>query len=194
MSINWSQVFSGVVVGIILGFGSMFMIMNGKIERMDEQIKQLKEAKLVITEEIPDGTGRDGHVKPMPEKLIEIIKEKQRQNVKPGNSENDCFTDEDLSKFIKGKKQDMIVSDLMKDNSFIELVIVIKEMTPTKRQELLDLCAETAKPTWDDLGKISAEGQTKAGNEAEILIAKALSDKVREMTKLSVGEIKEYYE
>jgi hypothetical protein len=192
-AIIWIQVIAGVVVGAILGIGATIFILNGRIERMDEQIKQLKESTVVnrVTDNLDSNDFSS--LKVDPTKLTDIIKEQQRQNVKTSYTEHNCFTDENLNSFKKSKKQDKIVADLMSDNSFIDLIISIKGLSPTDRQKLLDRCSKIAKPTWGDLGNISSEGQTDAGNEAELLIARSIATKVNEMANLPYDEIKKYY-
>ena len=105
------------------------------------------------------------------------------------------ITSENLESFKKQKRPEQIVTDLMNDNSFIDLIISIKKMTPTKRQDLLNKCSVIAKPTWDEMGRISpnGDGQTDAGQEAERLIAKAIVDKVKEMCNLELDELIKYY-
>jgi hypothetical protein len=192
-NIVWIQIMAGVAVGAILGIGTTIFTLNGKMERMDEQIKDLKEHTIVnqVSDNSKSNFVSTSNVNPL--KLSDIIKNLQRQNVKTSYTENNCFTAENLNSFKKSKKQDQIVADLMNDNVFIELIISIKCMTPIDRQALLERCSKIAKPTWGDLGKISSEGQTDAGNEAELLISKAIVTKIKEMMNLSLDEIKRYY-
>lgn len=192
-NIVWIQIIAGVAVGAILGIGATIFTLNGKMERMDEQIKELKEHTVV--NQVPDNSKSNfvSTTKVDPLKLSDIIKDQQRQNVKTSYTDYNCFTVENLDSFKKSKKQDQIVADLMNDNAFIDLIISIKSMTPTDRQALLERCSKIAKPTWGDLGNKSSEGQTDAGNEAELLISKAIVTKIKEMMNLSSDEIKRYY-
>jgi len=126
-------------------------------------------------------------------KLEDIIKSKHSQYVKTSYSESNCFTDADLEKFRNNKIPNQIVADLMKNNAFIDLIISIKGISPTDRQELLERCSKIAKLTWANLGKVSPNGQTEAGNQAELLISEAIVNKIQSMMSLSVEEIKKKY-
>jgi hypothetical protein len=130
----------------------------------------------------------------LPSDLQEIIKSKQRQKVKTSYDEYNCFTDIDLQDFKKSKTPDQAVNELIEDNSFIDLIIAIKDMNPADRQKLFETSSNIAKPTWTTLGSVSSEGQTEAGHEAELLIAKAIVSKIKEMIKLSVDDLKKKYQ
>ena len=197
---TWSQIVLGVVIGVIsgtiLGVGGTVFNQHGKIERMEEQIIHLKDyiADLEKYPKPETGTYEYQATEIDPSVLVEIIQQQQKSNVKASHSEQDCFTDKDLERFKSRKIQNQIVAELMNDNSFIDLIISIKGMSPTKRQALLDdLCAKVAKPTWRSLGEISSKGQTDAGNEAELLIAEAIVAKVKEVAGLPLEEIKKLY-
>jgi hypothetical protein len=83
---------------------------------------------------------------------------------------------------------------LIKDNSFIQTVIAIKKMPPVEHQKLLATCTKIAKPTWAELGKITPEGQTETGKQAEFLIAKAIVDKVEKLRKLPIQQLEKLYQ
>lgn len=198
-SIMRSQIIAGVVIGIVtgavLGIGGTILNQHGKIERMTEQINQL-EKQLAISGEssTPVGSTYEYTAKKVnPSNLERIIRNQQKSNIKVSHSENNCFTYEDLETFKNQKKHNQIVASLMDDNSFIDLIISIKHLTPTDRQALLDRCAKISRPTWGDLGKISSDGQTDAGNEAELLIAEAIVNKVKEISGLPLEKIMKQY-
>jgi hypothetical protein len=127
-----------------------------------------------------------------PKKLVGIIKQQQHDNVKESHGEyvNQCFTDEDLKRFVEGKKTVEITKQLKKNNHFLETVLAVKKMRPSERQNLIDECLKISRPTWAELGRISREGQTEAGQQAERMIAKAIVDLVEELFELSDDEIK----
>jgi hypothetical protein len=195
----WSQILLGVVIGVvsgtILGVGGTIFNQHGKIERMTEQINQL-EKQLAVSEKSSkpiENSSEYTVTEVRPSNLEEVIKNQQKSNVKASHSEHNCFTSKDLEMFKNQKKHNQIVADLMNDNSFIDLIISIKNMTPTERQALLSRCANISKPTWNSLGEISSKGQTDAGNEAELLIAEAIVAKVKEVSGLPLEEIKKLY-
>jgi len=58
---------------------------------------------------------------------------------------------------------------------------------------LLEACTKPLHPTWAQLGKISPEGQTDAGQKAEIMIATAVVDLVKTLVRLPRSEIEKLY-
>jgi len=201
-TIGWSEILKGVIsvaITIIIAVTPFIVNLYGKVERMDEKIKNLEKEIGYLQEEIR-GINFTGKVNVtvsssvLPSKLVDIIKEQQRQYVKASYTENNCFSVENLESFKKEKKQDQIVANLMHENSFIDLIISIKNMLPTDKQALLNECSKTARPTWGELGKISSEGQTDAGKEAETLIANAIVDQVKKTSELSLEKIEKLYD
>ena len=190
---------TSIIITAITGIVGLVFYLYIKVERMDEKVNGLKDLidrldkqieKLdqssLSTANIPIINTSD------PLGLIEIIKDKQKKYVKISRNDYDCFTSENLKSFKEKKTQDQIVTDLMNECSFIDLIISIKKMDATKRQELLNSCSKIAKPTWTEIGEMTPEGQTNDGQEAELLIADAIVSKVREMSRLPENEIKKY--
>jgi hypothetical protein len=126
-----------------------------------------------------------------PERLIDIIKQLQMEFVREsfGLESGECFTDVDLSKFMREKKTAEIVRRLNNDKDFLALVNVIREMKSEDRSALLDKAQKTFKKTWRELRldpqAASAdklrEGQTDAGQKAERLIAQTVVNLVRQV-------------
>lgn len=118
-----------------------------------------------------------------PDELLEIIKSAQRPEVREsfGVYKGENF-DEDMLKEFKKQNVPQLVTERLKHNSyFIDVVLAIKQMRPGAREKLLSEGMRTYKKTWKELGKISPEGQTDAGQEAERLIAQAIVDLVKEL-------------
>jgi len=193
--INWSQVLTAVFITAIVSIGGTFIALNVKMAHLEEQIKSIKENP--NTNQVTDNSSPkvDSIVKKVsPSDLQDIIKSKQRQKVNPSYDEYNCFTDVDLQNFRKNNTPEQAVNELIEDNSFIDLIIAIKDMNPADRQKLLATSSNIAKPTWATLGSNSIEGQTEAGHEAELLIAKAIVSKIKEMVKLSDDDLKKKYQ
>jgi len=129
-----------------------------------------------------------------PGKLIEIIVSKQNERVKKsiGEYAYNSFTDKDLEEFKKQDIPSQVKSELKKDNEFLDVVLAIKAMNPTARQKLLEEGVRKHKRTFEEAGGIDPAGetQTKAGQEAERLIAEAIVNEVRELIKLPEEELK----
>ncbi len=116
-----------------------------------------------------------------PQQLLECIQEKQRQYVREsyGEMAHQCFTDDDLSKFIQRGVTDEIVQSLSRDSAFDDIVIAIKNMPANEQTLFLRKASSTYKPTWADLGRIDRAGQTEAGQRAEMMIAEAICKLVK---------------
>jgi hypothetical protein len=72
-------------------------------------------------------------------------------------------------------------------------VLTIKAMPPADRERLLESSRELSHPTWRELGRISREGQTDAGQKAERMIAEAVVADVERLLQLSDDEIRKLY-
>jgi hypothetical protein len=113
-----------------------------------------------------------------PGKIFDIIRDQQNFFVKEsyGTDAYQCFTDDDLQNFLKKGVPQIIRDNLQKSNEYLAIIMAIKEMDAIKRQELLNHAQNSFKPTWGELGHISREGQTDAGQTAEKLIANSIVD------------------
>jgi hypothetical protein len=118
-----------------------------------------------------------------PETLTEIIGEKQKQEVRESSGvwSQDCFSDDDLNEFVETDRAAKIAQALKKSKRFQAVVEIIKNMPAGEQQAFLNSCRRALRPTWREIGSISREGQTEAGNQAELLIAQAIVDLVKEL-------------
>jgi hypothetical protein len=136
-----------------------------------------------------------GHDSVKPEELCPIIERQQRTHVKESFGEwaSESFTEDDLRRFQEQDIPRRITNELKRDNTFISVVLAIQALPPNKRQSLLEACTKPLHPTWAQLGKISPEGQTDAGQKAEIMIATAVVDLVKTLVRLPRSEIEKLY-
>jgi hypothetical protein len=118
-----------------------------------------------------------------PETLREIIAEQQRRNVREsyGIWAHECFTDDDLDQFVRSAQPARIARSLKGSKRFMAVVSALKKMPSAQRHKLLNSCRKPLRKTWAQLGRISPEGQTEAGQKAERLIADAIVDFVGEL-------------
>src|SRR2546426_350937 len=58
-----------------------------------------------------------------------------------------------------------------------------------KRAQFIEECRRPLRLTWSQLGRISREGQTDAGQRAELDIANAIADTAFELCKLTDQEL-----
>ena len=204
-AINWPNLFTGIFVGVVLGVGGGMIAYGQKIAVMQEKISVLEERiKLImsISGNVQEGKSNPNDAVPSnqepqanPNDLINLVKEAQRSHVKEsyGEEAGQAFTDADLAKFQSDDIPAMVVSSLMRDRHFIRVVIAIQKMDPLSQQELLNSAQKPLRPTWAQLGKISSEGQTDAGQQAEKLIAKSVVEKVSELLTKTPKEIANQY-
>lgn len=124
-----------------------------------------------------------------PETLREIIEEQQKKNVREthGIWAHQCFTDDDLNQFIQSGQPAKIARSLKGSKRFIAVVSALKKMPSAQRQKLLSSCRRPLRKTWAQLGRISPEGQTEAGQQAERLIADAIVGLVEQLIKVIPG-------
>jgi Domain of unknown function (DUF4145) len=113
---------------------------------------------------------------PAPEALADLIKGQQRLHVREsyGEAGHECFTDEDLRRFRQGEEAERIAGAMRGDSRFRAVLAAIRELPPVDRHLLLEGCRKPLRRTWAELGAITREGQTEAGQEAELLIATAI--------------------
>ena len=115
--------------------------------------------------------------------MIRTIREQQRLHVREswGDQDWQWFTDSDYQSFTQHNVPGEVVAKLKDDPQFKRLVDEIGQMDAGQRSQLLARAARTYKPTWAQLGRISREGQTNAGQRAERDIAQAIVGLVRQM-------------
>lgn len=120
-----------------------------------------------------------------PQQLIEYVKGKQKQYVREsyGEMAHQCFTDDDLDRFIHKRVVDRITQEIDNDPVFDDIVLAVKNLSEYEQAALLDSASKTYKPTWAQMGSINIAGQTEAGQKAEKMIAEAICNLVRKRAK-----------
>ena len=195
---DWKQVIAGIVIGTILGIGGTIIALRERITRLETQIDNLKEqihqtSPTILHQESKTLSPQEPKTKP--EKLISIIQEQQRKNVKEswGELAHQCFTDDDLAHFVQSKRTEQITESLKRNPDFLDVVSAIRQMKPGERKKLLISADKPLRPTWSELGRISREGQTEAGQKAERMIATSIVNLVKKMVNMSEAEFLELY-
>lgn len=115
--------------------------------------------------------------------LIDVIKSYQDKYVRKSHDiyHYQCFTTDDYNSFRSQKTVEKIVNELRKSKLLETLVLEIGKLSENERTELYKKGLRTYQPTWNELGKISVEGQTVAGQKAQKEIAEAIVNLVKEM-------------
>lgn len=123
--------------------------------------------------------------------IVKLIKNAQQQNVREsfGKWEGQCFTDRDYDAFRRSERPQRIARNLKGNRKFICAVIALKAMPEKERVRFIEGCRRPLRPTWAQLGRISREGQTVAGQQAELEIADAVADTALELLKLSHDDL-----
>jgi ribosomal protein S18 len=107
------------------------------------------------------------------EDLISVIKYYQEKHVRKsyGTYAYQCFTSDDYTSFCNDKITEKIRSELKRSKLLDKLVNEIGKLGESERTQLLNKGLTTYQPTWSELGRISEEGQTVAGQQAQKEIA-----------------------
>ena len=63
--------------------------------------------------------------------------------------------------------------------------MALKSLPDEEQAPFIEDLRRPLRPTWRQLGRISREGQTEAGQQAELDIANVVADVVWELSKLS---------
>ena len=123
--------------------------------------------------------------------IVELIERLQKKYVRESYGElaHQCFTDIDYQAFTMDKRPQKIAQKLKGNREFMEAVLALKAMPEEERNQFVKRCRRPLRPTWAQLGRISKEGQTVAGQRAEIDIADAVADTVLNLLNLSNEEI-----
>lgn len=172
-----TTVLAGIVLSAVTGTAAYFWGLNGRVIRL-ETIQENRGKQEATPAAKPEAA--------KPEELVSIIQEQQKAQVKEssGQQEWQCFTEDDLKRFVDNKKLDSITEQLKHTPRFLNVVLGVRLMEPGHRAELIRSADKPLRPTWSQLGRISPEGQTDSGQNAEKMIASAIVRLVKELIKL----------
>jgi hypothetical protein len=129
---------------------------------------------------------------PHPKTLKELIELEQQHYVREsfGEERYECFTNDDLDEFKRDKVTDAIVNRLKDSKDFARIILELKAKPEGEQRSLLLAARRTYQPTWSQLGRISPEGQTFAGQEAQGLISSAIADLAEQKLSSPVEELR----
>jgi hypothetical protein len=82
--------------------------------------------------------------------------------------------------FLDKKITENIRDELKKSRLLDKLIKEIGGLRETERDQLLNRGLATYQPTWSELGRISEEGQTVAGQQAQKEIAATIVNLIRD--------------
>jgi hypothetical protein len=123
--------------------------------------------------------------------IVEIIQRAQKANVRPsfGEYAYQSFTDQDYRSFTEEGQAWKIAARLVRDRAFMEAVLALQQMPEEDAQSLLKSDRKPLHATWSQLGRISAAGQTEAGQRAELDIANAIVEIAVRLSALSHAQV-----
>jgi hypothetical protein len=193
---NVIGIISGVIIGLIVTGIATYFTLFQKIITLETKLDYSNTHQSSYNQDrnlLNSDTISNNNIKVSPDKLISIIKEQQNLYVKEstGTMDYQCFTDRDMQNFIDKNVPNIIRTNLLKSNEYLSVIIVVKRMDPINRQNLLQLAQNTFKPTFAEFGGISKKGQaqTEAGQNAEKMIAQAVTDLTKNLLKKTETEI-----
>jgi len=123
--------------------------------------------------------------------LLDIIKTQQIANVRQsyGERAGQNFSDHDLKQFIRQDRAKIIANEIKQIKDYLEVVLAIKHMNPTARNNLYTRAYQTYRPTWTELGRIDSMGQTESGQEADRMVARAIVEMTQDLLLMPDEEI-----
>lgn len=195
---DWKQIIGGIIIGAILGIGGTLLTQERQISRLETQVEYLRrqiDQPRSGTEQAEPRSVVAREPKAKPEELISIIQEQQKKNVREswGELAHQCFTDNDLARFVENKTTERITDSLKRAPRFLDVVLAIRKMQPGGRSALLISADKPLRRTWTELGSISREGQTEAGQDAERMIATAIVNLVKKLANMPEAEFVALY-
>jgi hypothetical protein len=112
--------------------------------------------------------------------LLDLVQSQQQRHVRKsvGVLAHECFTDRDLASFRAAGTPAKIVERLKQTPEFANVARTLEALPAEQRAATMRKARETARPTWSQMGFIDRQGrgQTEAGREAELMIARAIVD------------------
>lgn len=158
---------------------------NDGIKNMHIELTQGKSSISRVADDLKSPT--NGRSEKEAENLMtKIIKEQQRIFVRDsyGESATECFTWEDLDRFKQENNIAKVQRNIAESGKFSDLIDMLVELPERRRNDVYQVGRYIFKKTWAELGEITAEGQTDAGQKAEKMIADAIVAYAKQQVQL----------
>lgn len=110
--------------------------------------------------------------------LKSVVEQMQLSYVPASHNEFDCVTDVMYNRFREGNSAQKIAAEIVKLKEIQAAILTLRAMPAADMKKEVSKLRRPLRKTWGQLGRISSEGQTDAGQKAELLIANAIADKV----------------
>ncbi len=203
LKIEWSQVLVAVIAGAFLAGVPAYASFSSRISYLEGLIASLERSVEVCEQvssdpdapEQPDGAQRTDPpllAPRSPDSLTTIIADLQRTHVREsfGEFAGQNFSAEDLARFESDAVPDVIADSLRRDARFLSTILGLKAADAADQQAILRAANRPLRRTWAEIGAVSREGQTEAGNRAERMIAAAVVALAQELLRLSEDAIR----
>jgi len=106
-----------------------------------------------------------------------------------GKWASECVTWNDLAIFKSNKIPASVSSSLKENPSFKSLILSLKNLPSAKWQSIRSKGLQTYEPTWEQVGHVSRDAQSVAGQVEESLIAQAVVEAADALMKKSINSL-----
>lgn len=127
-----------------------------------------------------------------PYALLDLIHREERASIREswGEEHAQCFTWDDLKEFQQKEIHNRVATGLKTSNEFKAIIRALRNLPYIDREALLQRARGAFRPTWAELGRISREGTTEAGQKAGKLLAGAIADAAVELLTTGPARIR----
>jgi hypothetical protein len=161
-----------IIGALIIGAFSVYVNLVQRVTALETKVVNIEQQRGPAIKNSEDSIPGEKVSK----SLVTLIKTIQGEVIRKsyGTDASECFTDSNMSKFIKDKVIDKITNDLSNDATFIKLVGEIKKLPSDEIQKIKSEALKTYSPLKSDVKEGIANWQTSAGQEAEKMVARAV--------------------
>lgn len=188
----------GVLVGSILGIAGTYIAIVQRVTKLEDSLSSAQQQSESLTRVGSSAVMSSALARSAADpqlKLGAIIKTEQRTFVRESWGENahESFTDAERKAFIESHQLETILARLERNNEFLDVILALKRLPPAEKQRVLESCRKPLHQTWAQMGRISRDGQTQAGQDTELMIANGIVDVVQQLSVRSEDEIRKLY-
>jgi hypothetical protein len=117
--------------------------------------------------------------------LARVIQREQRSAVREswGELAGECFTEIDYDDFVRGHVAERIARGLQQDAGFRAAVAALRGVSSDEQSDVLEAVRQPLRPTWAQQGRITRSGTTVAGQRAELAVAEAIVNMVKQLLR-----------
>jgi hypothetical protein len=183
--IQWTQVAVGVTVGAVLAGGAVMLALPSRLSYLEGVVDVVRDGG--PSQPSPAASRQSAG---RPDAVLTVIAELQRTYVRAsyGEMAGQNFSDQDLARFEADGVVTRIVDSLRHQPAFRSAVLDLQAADEALQRDILLRASRPLRRTWAEIGAITPDGQTEAGNRAERLIGAAVAALCRELLSLAPGK------